>query len=195
VQYTLNCKSVACTGVDSGNWGTVTLTDIGGGKINVAVVMASGVELGANNQNAFLWNGTGNDTLTISNLTSNASAFAIQGAGANGTYAPPSPFNTSGAAFDYAINRTNNGGTPTTLSFDLTKSGGLTLANFATTDDNGAFYFGALVKQSGSTFFVAANQAGVKVPEPGTLTLSIAGLAGLAGLVLLQRRRYRVRAH
>jgi MYXO-CTERM domain-containing protein len=36
---------------------------------------------------------------------------------------------------------------------------------------------------------VASNTAGVKVPEPGTWTLSIAGMAGLAGLVMLQRRR------
>jgi len=196
VQYTLNCTTVACTGAGNGNYGTVTLTNLGSGKINVAVALASGFTFGPKDGHLLLWNGTGNtDQLSISNITSNASTFGIEGSGNNGTYNPPSPFNATGA-FDYSMTRSNNASGASTLSFDLTKSGGLALANFATTNDGGAYYFGALIRgSSGDPFFVASNQAGVNVPEPSTLTLSIAGLAGLAGMALLRRRRYRAQAH
>jgi len=194
VQYTLNCTTVACTGAGSGNYGTVKLTDLGSGKINVSVSLASGFSFGNKDLHLFLWNGTGDtDQLTASNITSNASTFSIEGSGNNGTYTPPSPFNATGA-FDYSMTRGNNAAGASTLSFDLTKSGGLALANFATTNDGGAFYFGALIKGAGDAFFVAANQAGIAVPEPGTWTMAIAGLMGMAGLVMLRRRRKLVRA-
>jgi hypothetical protein len=191
VQYTLDCTTVACTGGGFGNYGTVTLTQsgaVGAETIHVTVALVSGYQFGTKDTNSLLWNGTGNtDTLTVTGMTSDASAFAIQGSGANGTYIPASPFNATGA-FDYAINRTNNGGTPTTLSFDVTKSGGLTLLNFATGNDGGAFFFGSVIRAtaSGDNFFVASN-----VPEPQTWLMFFAGLAVLP---VLQFRRKRIKA-
>jgi MYXO-CTERM domain-containing protein len=46
----------------------------------------------------------------------------------------------------------------------------------------------------GSRTGVVAANSFVKVPEPGTWTMSIAGLAGLTGLTALRRRRKLVRA-
>jgi hypothetical protein len=196
VQYTLNCNAVATC---SGNYGTVTLTQSGAAgseSIHVDLTLASGFQFAANNTHSLLWNGLTNDTLTVTNLVGNASAFNVVAGGANGAYAA-SPFTTATQLFDYEIDRSNNSGSPTALNFDVTKTGGLTLANFATGNDGGVYYFAAQIRTiaSSTAFFVAANQAGIQVPEPGTLTLSIAGLAGLAGMALLRRRRYRAQAH
>jgi hypothetical protein len=187
VQYTLNCTTVACTGAGSGNYGSVTLTDIGGGSINVSVSLSSGYQFGANNTNALLWNGLTADTLVVSNVTS---GFGPIGNNANASYAA-SPFTTATQLFDYKIQRSNSSGAPTALSFDVSKTGGLTLANFATGNDGGVYYFASQIRTTSSStlFYVAANQAGIAVPEPGTLTMSIAGLMGLVGFAMLQRRR------
>jgi hypothetical protein len=202
LQFTLNCTSVACTGVNSGNWGTVTLNQTvvsGVTHVAVSVSLASGFEFGDNGQNVFLWNGTGDsDNLTIASLAGNASSFAAQGSpvGANGTYTPPSPFNATGA-FDYAINRTNNSGDPTTLSFDVTKSGNLSImiSNFLTGNDGGGYFFGARLQATGNNtnqdFFVVATGPGVQIPEPATWLLFF---AALAGLTVLYRRRKLARA-
>jgi len=191
MQYTLNCTTVACSGGGSGNYGTVTLTD-NSGVIHVNVALASGYQFGANNTAALLWNGLTNDTLVVSNLTS---GFGSTGSNANGSYTAGTPFNASGA-FDYKILRSNSAGSPAALSFDVTKTGGLTLANFATVNDGGVYYFATQIRTTSSAtlFYVASNLAGVKVPEPGTITMSIAGLMGLVGFAVLQRRRKQVSA-
>jgi hypothetical protein len=190
VQYTLNCNAVATC---SGNYGTVTLTQSGAPgsqSVHVVLSLASGFTFGGNNTHSLLWNGLTNDTLTVTNLAGNASAFNVVGSGANGSYAA-SPFTTATQLFDYEIDRSNSSGSPTSLSFDVTKTGGLTLANFATGNDGGVYFFASYIHQNSNNtnFFVAANQAGITVPEPGTWTRSIAGLMGVAGLVMLQRRR------
>lgn len=195
VQYTLNCNGVATC---SGNYGTVSLTQsgaVGSESIHVVVSLASGFTFDANNTHSLLWNGLTNDTLTVTNLTGNASAFGVVAGGANGAIAA-SPFTTSTQLFDYAIDRSNNSGSPTSLSFDVTKTGGLTLANFATGNDGGVYFFASAIHQNSNNtnFFVASNQAGITVPEPGTVTMSIAGLMGLVGFAMLQRRRKLARA-
>ena len=121
-QYTLNCSTLACTGAGAGNYGTVTLTQsgaVGSESVHVVVALASGITFGANNTHSLLWNGLTNDTLTVTNLTGNASAFNVVASGANGGYAA-SPFTTASAQlFDYEIDRSNNSGSPTSLSFDF----------------------------------------------------------------------------
>jgi hypothetical protein len=191
VTYSLSCTTILCTGPGTGTYGTVTLTQSGASgseKVNVSVVLASGYQFGSNNTHALLWNGLTNDTLSVSNYSSNASSFGVLSSGANGSYAA-SPFTGSSNNFDYAVDRANNSGSPTSLSFDVTKSGGLTLANFATDNDGGGFFFAAFIHKNSTdtNFYVASNQ----VPEPGTLMLSVPALAALAGLAVLRRRRYR----
>jgi hypothetical protein len=193
--FTLSCTTVACTGAGAGNWGTVTLTESGSGssaKVTVSVALASGFEFGDNGVglNTFIWNGLlETDNLTITAPVSNASAFAVQGGGANGSYAAASPFDLSGN-FDYAVNRSNNGGDPTTLSFDVSKSGGITIANFKTGNDGGGYIFGARLQPTGSSgnqdIFVVT-----QLPEPATWLLFF---AALTGLTLLYRRRKLARA-
>jgi len=193
--YTLNCNGAPCTGGAAGhNYGTVTLQTVSSTKVRVIVDLAA-PGAAANEKfassaagYAIAWDITGDPALTnvtINSATPNASHFSVQSFAAGGNY-KASPF-TSGAngnGFNYAIDHTS--GTDTKLVFDVTLSTGLALGNFI---KNPNYFFAVDISISGNTFNVAANQPGVKVPEPGTWTLSIAGMAGLAGLVMLQRRR------
>ena len=187
IVYTLKCSTVACGG--STTYGTVTLsTPVNLTSVHVSVQLTSNYQFGGNNTDSFLWNGLTNDTLVVSNVTGGG---FDSGNITNGDHEASVFTSGSNNEFDYLIQRSNNMGAPTSLSFDVTKSGGLTLANFATDNDGAGFFFAAQIRTTSSNdlFYVASNTVGVKVPEPGTWTLSIAGMAGLAGLVMLGRRR------
>lgn len=193
VQYTLNCSGNAANcgaGNNNFNFGTVTLSTPSAGNVHVVVQLASGYSFGnTNNQDSFYWNtnlsGSGSAE-TLSNLTS---TFDSNGAQSNGSYNAGSYFNTGG--FDFFVERDNNNVLPTSLSFDVTRSGGLTLANFASTNGDGAgvYYFAAQIRTTASStmFWVASNKAGVNIPEPATWALFFAAMAGLT--VLYRRRK------
>jgi len=200
VQYTLNCSGNAAdcgAGNNNFNFGTVTLSTPNGlTSVHVVVQLASGYRFSStNNDDAFYWNAPTfalNNNQNITNLTSTFDSNGLQN---NGVRNAGSYFNTGG--FDYFVERDNSGGSPTSLSFDTTRTGGLTLADFAQGNDGGVFYFAAQIRTTASgsnLFWVASNKAGVRVPEPATMTLSIAALGGLMGLAILQRRRKLVRA-
>jgi hypothetical protein len=189
VVYTLNCTTVACTGGGFGNYGTVTLTQsgaVGAEKVNVSVSLASGYTFsGSNNTLTLLYNGATNSTLSMSAFTS---GFGATASGANGSrIASPFSFDISGfcisGCFDYGTQRSNSTGTPSAFSFDVTKTGGLTLANF-TDNDGGGFFFAARIKTSSSGLFWAAAKG---IPEPATWALFFAAMAGLT--VLYRRRK------
>jgi MYXO-CTERM domain-containing protein len=126
----------------------------------------------------------------------------------NGSYADQ-PF-TSGqnGNFNYAITpKANSGGkaTETSIVFDLTKTGGLTLTDSLFTANAGGYYWAVDIGYActtasngkpdcGSRTGIVAANSYVKVPEPGTWTMAIAGLAGLTGLMALRRRRKLARA-
>lgn len=197
VQYTLNCSTAACTGAGGSiNYGTVTLTESGSGasaKVNVSVSLSAGYRFGGSNGTpALYFNGATNDTLAMSAFSSvGGGSFGAVASGANGSLTA-SPFSTNtqilcfiSTCFDYGTQRTNSSGTPTGLSFDVTKSGGLTIANF-TDNDGGGFFFAADIRTlaSSTMFWVASNKT---VPEPATWALFFAAMAGLT--VLYRRRR------
>jgi hypothetical protein len=202
--FTLNCSSVACGSV--GNYGTVTLKDLGSGssahvEITVNLKVAGNNFAGTGAGYGFAWNVSGNPDLTTTLIPTDASHpllpgeiyntanFAIQNNTDPGFGYKMQPF---GNTWMYAIEYTSNGGNATKdnkLIFDVTKAGGLTIANF--TADNG-FMFAADIWNgpSGPTFVVAAKG----IPEPQTWLLFFAGLAGITALIVLQRRRKLARA-
>lgn len=204
--YTLNCSVNPCTGANAtNNYGTVQLLPgASSGHVSVTVTLATN-ETFANLSSgyAILWDISGSPNLTIALQGSNAGNFAIQNGGQPSLYLA-SPFghnnnNCSGgnasSCFDYAIARKNISGTDSTLVFDVTSSAGLALTDFVGTNlgGNPGFTFAAMINVgSGAAMNVASN--GTPVPEPQTWTMSLAGLLGLAGLVLLRRRRYLAKA-
>jgi hypothetical protein len=207
LQYTLNCSGDPCTGASGGqNFGTVTLATGAAGHVTVTVALASAYSFPffTGSGYALVWSfNSGNAATPAETITpqgANAGDFTVNG-GANGAF-PASPFTknanscsgTNGpSCFDYSVSH-DVFTSDNKLVLDVTKSGGLVLSNFVT--NTMGYIFAAEIARNDSpfnTFYVASNQAGVTVPEPGTLTLSIAGLAGLAGL-MLQRRRKLARA-
>jgi len=198
--YTLNCSTKKCTGNGgNNNFGTVVLTQGATGHVTVSVSLSAN-ETFANLSSgyAILWDITGSPDLAITPQGSNAGNFAVQDGGNPNLY-QASPFsknnnNCNGAnaasCFDYAVARNDISGSDNKLVFDVTSSNGISLSSFASTSLG--FSFAAMINQSGNgtPFYVASNAA--PVPEPQTWTLAIAGLAGL--ILFQRRRRHRARA-
>ncbi|HKQ10186.1 MAG TPA: PEP-CTERM sorting domain-containing protein [Rhizomicrobium sp.] len=213
VVYTLNCSTVACG--TTGNYGTVTLTQLGSGSgqhVQVTVLLAPNEFAGTGAGFAINWNVTGNPSLTTSlacvvngttcltttaNSTVNAGTdkydpahFAIQDSTVGGKTYKASPFSDN---WMYAIETLQNGGKDSNdnkLVFDISKSGAaFVIGDFAPI--NGFMFavdiFGG---PCNPTCVVAAKQ----IPEPQTWLLFFAGLAGLTTLALVQRRRKLARA-
>lgn len=212
LQYTLNCSANPCS--TSGNYGTVTLHQVGTGAsayVTVAVKLAPNEVFASTGAGyPIAWNIAGNPTLSSITVTSaNASFFTPQFADPTDTTNPApvysrykaSPFTggscgpTTASCFDYAIagNWSGTNHFETGLIFDVKKSGGLLLSDFAATSNG--YYFSADIgtcttsggqTRCSNTFTVASNTHPVPVPEP--LTLSLFGL-GFAGTVALRRRK------
>jgi len=204
LQYTLN--QGGSVGPTPFKYGTVTLKQLGAGTVGspfhvqVTVSLQPGeVFLTTGSHSGFTWNlvGLGNPS-SITITSANAGLFNPPSltAGSHGN----SPF----GSFEYAIENTNTGGDGGILGplvFDIKRTGGLLLTDFSANSDGN--FFGADIG-TGCTFasgkwgfaatgVVASNSPPVRVPEPGTWMLSMAGLAGLVGLTM-QRRRKMARA-
>jgi hypothetical protein len=206
--FTLN-NGGSLSPTTTGNFGTVTLSDKGTGVnayVRVDVELKPGSSfVGTGAGYAITWNIAGSPSPTLKVAGDNGSGtfntgvalpstFVLQAQGAQPYYAlggqtfGSPPFMNSG---EYAIDRNtsgNSGPTVTSLIFDVTKTGGLTLSNFIA--PNGVYFtadiFLAGCTGNGCTGNVAATGPGVRVPEPQTWLLFF---AGLLGLTLLQRRR------
>ncbi|MEO8300675.1 MAG: PEP-CTERM sorting domain-containing protein [Rhizomicrobium sp.] len=207
LQYTLNCR-VDCTGSNgTGNYGTVTLKQLGTGTVPDPYHVQVTVKLAANEvflttggHSGFTWNLLGAINPSSITVTSgNSALFAVQAFAAPGSYGN-SPFGN----FEYAIENVNtngNGGILGPLVFDIKVTGGLILTNTLFSANSNGLFFAADIGRGCSlggngkwacgsrTGVVASNTTPVKVPEPGSMTLTIAGLAGMAGLMLLRRRK------
>ncbi len=204
VTYSLDCNTVTCS--SPGNYGSVTLHQLGSGStssvqviVNLIPVMENFSGTGAGF--AINWNISGNPSLTtaIKALDSNSDPlptgaiyntanFAIQDSTVSGKHYKASPF---GDKWMYAIDYSVNGGNSTNdnyLIFDVTKSGGLVLSDFAATTSGFFFAVDIFGGPCHPTCVVASN----KVPEPGTWMTLIAGMGLL--LMLKQRRRKSIRA-
>ena len=207
LQYTLDCKGDPCTGANGGkNYGTVRLKQLGSGTVadpyhvQVTVTLAPGdVFLTTGGHSGFTWNLLGAINPTSVTVTSaNSGLFQVQPFASPGTYGN-SPFGD----FEYAIENIDthgNGGILGPLVFDIKVTGGLVLTNTLFSPNSNGYFFAADIGRDctytsghydcGSrTGVVASNTPPVRVPEPGTWMLSMAGLAGLAGLTMQRRRK------
>jgi hypothetical protein len=205
--YTLNNGgSLAAT---PGNYGSVTLTNFGTGAnayVRVDVELKPGSNfVGTGAGYAITWNILGNPALEVTGdsapgafntATPLPNKFVLQDKGTHsydalgGKTFSASPFHNIG---EYAIKHdvSGNSGTPvTSLIFDVTETGGLTLNDFVS--KNGV-YFTADIFLAGCTGGSCTGNVAA-VPEPRTWLLFLAGLAGLTALTVLQRRRKLVRA-
>jgi hypothetical protein len=209
ITYVLNCGGTPCP-ANSNNYGTVTLHQLGTGvagsssnivEVTVNLITAGNNFAGTGAGYAINWNITGNPSLTTSLVSTgaghplpaggiyNTSHFTIQDSTASGHTYKASPF---GFSWMYAIDYNQNGGNSTNdnyLIFDVTKTNGLLIGNFAAID---GFYFAVDMfgGPCGPTCVVASNKT--TVPEPGTVLMILAGLGSL--FMLHQRRRKLVRA-
>jgi hypothetical protein len=203
VTYTLGCAADPCTTV--ANYGSVTLHQTSSTTVTVTVDLttASATETfaGTGAGYAIAWNVTGDPTLSAVNITSsNAANFTVQNFDPSDHSAPgpnyqrykATPF-TGGScswnnancfmyAIDYNIN--GSGGTDNKLVFDVTLSSGLAIADFI---GNAVGYLFAVDVSGAGPCSPTCNVA-VKVPEPQTWLMFLAGLAGLTLLALRRRK-------
>jgi hypothetical protein len=209
--YTLKCDGTPCTGsAGNNNYGTVTLLQHGSDQpgdpnsyVTVTVQLASGYTFaGSNAGYAIAWDITNAPDLSSVTVTSsNKNNFTVQDfkpsvPGYDGRY-KSTPFTsgscgkTTASCFEYAIDYDINGsqGNDSKLVFDVKKSNGLILSNFAA--NSGGYTFAVdIANDCGDTFVVASTTSHTTVPEPATWATAI---AGLGFLFMLQRRRKLVR--
>jgi hypothetical protein len=170
------------TGLGTGPWGTVTLTEDGANQVDVAVSLIPGavfVDTGGPHT-AFVFN-LNVGGATISDLTSGFSAI-------------PGPLsNTPFGTFSNGIACCGNGGSnaqPSPLLFSVNRASGISIANFiasgpATNGQPGGYLFSADILY-GATGNVASLVS--TIPEPETYAMLLAGL-GLMGFVARRRQR------
>ena len=206
--WTLNQGSLGPSGTV---YGTVTAKQIGTGStasVEVTIALASTPTtknwlIATGQHKGITWNmSVTPDTLSIANNASpNGNPNNFTPLAFNGSYTN-SPFSNSGN-FSYAITpKASNGGsgTETSITFDLTKTGGLSLTDGLFTANSGGYYWAVDIgwncktssngkPDCGNNTGVVASNSYVKVPEPGTVSMSIAGLMGLVGFAVLQQRR------
>jgi len=198
----------------NGNYGTITAHQQTSDTIRVTIALTFGSNSDGTPVNRFVttgshsgiaWNIAGNPTISnISVVSGNSAFFQVQPFANPGTYGDP-PAGT----FEYAIAYTGPNGAKAlqnSITFDIKFASNTVLAPSLFSSNSSGNVWGVdlitgchpvtVIKdgrpktetQCGNTGVVAA------LPEPGTISMSIAGLMGVAGLVVLQRRRKQVRA-
>jgi hypothetical protein len=218
VQWTLN--QGGSLGPNNVTYGTVIAKQKGTGTsqyVEVTITLAgNNYFIASGSHSGIAWDmSVTPDTITAASIVSgNASAFTPRPL--NGSY-DDQPF-TSGANgnFNFAITPvagSGGAGTEQTITFDLTKSGvGLALTNIVGhlntlfTPNNGGYFWavdiglncsgspGSLSCAGGTGVVAAKGDPTIFVPEPGSWTMSFAGLAGLSALMMVRRRRKQARA-
>lgn len=188
-----------------GNYGTVTVSQAAADTIQVKIdLLTTERFVTTGSHGGIIFSLTGSPNLqSITVTSSNAAGFTVENAP---TYAPgsysDSPFL---GPFEYAIAWNGNGAgsaTETSITFDLKFGSNITLSPTLFQQTSGTYF--AVDIGTGCT--TVNNQTScaktgpiasgppTRVPEPSTVTMSIAGLMGLAGFAVLQRRRKLVRA-
>jgi hypothetical protein len=185
--FTQNSCTGGC-GTDD-PFATVTLADEGSGStayVLVAETLNTGeefVKTGAGESLQFNINFTGLITLTSLQITNLTSGFTAGNTG--GTAAGIGSFSD----YVYCSNCTGgNPGQPTSLSFDLSSTGGgITTASFVT--DSAGYYFASdVLGNNGKTGNVADDTLGAVSATPEPATFGLIG-SSLAGFGLLRRKR------
>lgn len=181
-----NCSS----GCGASNYGTVTLTDILGGGVTVNVSLLNGaglIDTGALSKHSLLFNLVGNPAITLTGLPS------------LWTYTGPTSITPGGGfgTFNYIVdcNAACDASTPWTapLNFSITTPSITTTSFIDGGTDVDAYFVADIsnVAAGGSTGRIGASYVGTPsthVPEPITMSVFAAGLAGAAAL---RRRKLR----
>lgn len=184
-----------------GNYGTITATQFASDTVRVTINLLPDERfVTTGSHSGITWSLQGSPTLqSISIVSSNASKFTVQSFNPAGSY-QNSPF----GPFEYAIAWNGNGAsnpTETSIVFDIKSTSALTLSPSLFSPVGGVYFAidigtGCTTETKKGETKTSCAKTGVigsttytQVPEPGTWTMSIAGLMGVAGLVMLQRRR------
>jgi hypothetical protein len=184
-------------GTQPANVGLITLTQNGANSVDVSVDLLSGygfVNTGGPHT-PFAFNLAGSESglsisfttpsggnFTAPNLTNGV--FSLNTAGGDNT-----PYGTYGVAIDKSLGNGSPKGYFGDLLFTLTRTGGLSTDDFITNGSN--YYFSADLSNGADTGAQAwalrttptiLQDPPTEVPEPFTMSLFAAGLAGVAGL-------------
>ena len=186
--FTLSVLDPA-SGVGTGPFGTVTVTENVGGTLTFSQSLLPGFGIhdttSANHQ-AFYFSIINDPALTFTNLTS---GFAVLSNGPGNVSAPPfSDFYTAITC----VTACGHGapGYQGTLSFTVGASSALTLTSLRSTafGVNSIYFASDLVNANGRTGNVGAVLQQSAVPEPATWGMMLIGFAGM-GIALRRRRR------
>ncbi len=180
----------SASGVGTGPFGTVTVTENVGGTLTFTQTLFAGYRIhdGNANHNAFGFSIIGDPALTITGLT--AGFTAISTTAGSDVAAPPF------ADFYTAIDCTTacgpgyGGGFSAPLTFTVGAASALSLVSLRSTVYGGnSIYFATdLVNANGNTGNIGATLQRSAVPEPATWGMMLIGFVGI-GVSLRRRRR------
>ena len=189
--FTLSVLDPA-SGLGTGPFGTVTVTENVGGTLTITQVLDPGgayrIHDGNATHNAFEFSIIGDPAVTITGLTAGFAAFNLT-AGSNVATPPFADFYT-GIDCTTACANGWGGGYSGTLSFTVGSTNALTLASLRSTafGGNSVYFASDLINANGRTGNVGAISQTGAVPEPATWGMMLIGFAGI-GISLRRRRR------
>lgn len=180
-----HCTGGCLTGQTSG--GTVAVTDLGGGALQFLVSLANGNQfINAGFDAGFGFNLAGSPTIAYSGINPSAN-FTIPG----GSPQSAGSLHMDGTGFfEYGLEGVGNGGSQpdgSSLSFDISASG-LTLSSLMQNAGGQFFAADILSGTTGNTGGIDVSNGGIPTPEPASIAILGAALAGL-GLFGRSRRK------
>jgi hypothetical protein len=173
-------------------YGTVTITDLAGGKLGFNITLDDGASFNVNGNSqhhAFTFDLKGAG-VTISNLTS---GFSVAKLSKNATTFDQPPFGDNWLSAISYTGSAKQGNAGSSLSFVVDDTlHDLTTASLQLGDTYGGkkIYASADIFQNGATGNVGATMTG-GVPEPATWAMMLVGFGGL-GVAMRRARRQRV---
>ena len=190
--FTLSVLDPA-SGLGSGPFGTVTVTENVGGTLTFTETLLAGFkihETKSSNHNAFYFSIVGDPGVIVTGLANGFTANNVSAA----TNVSAPPFNDFYTAISCGTPACGNGingyAGPFSFTVARTDAGALTLASLRSTafGGNSVYFASDLVNANGNTGNVGAISQTGAVPEPATWGMMLIGFAGI-GISLRRRRR------
>jgi hypothetical protein len=185
-------------GLSPGPFGTITVTEIAGGKLNISQTLNAGYRIhdGNANHNAFAFKIVGDPAITIENLTAGFEAIAL--APVSNVDSPPFGSFFTGIDCTTACGPGWNNGYAGTLSFTVSAASQLNLASlsFNTVEGNDVYFTTDVVNANGDTGNVGAllKSTTPPLPEPATWAMMLIGF-GMIGGAMRRGRKQTSRVH